>query len=984
MLLALGATTARADWPINNDNNEKVTQGPDPYNGFDILVGQGPETTFPPIILANDFQCFKTGQITDIHLWTSWFGLDSATTIPPIPITLGIWSDVPATNGPGGTVSNSHPGQLLWTNTFLPGQYKVRPWATAYEPFWDPDPAPQGIILGPDFQIWQYNFYPPAANTFTQTGSVTAPITYWLSMSVSNVQTTGAPKFFGWKTSTNVVLDNSVFGHLDAAGNPVGDWQELLAPASPVSRSLDLSFVLTTSEVITNPLPPPPITNKWVQFPNTNGFDINAIAPYIVADDFKCTNSSPITNVQIWASFQNDQPPDPTMGFILGIWSDVLAPPSFTGANPGYSRPGRLLCSNIFGPNEYTFTPAGTGNEFFYDPASGSVTHESQIWLYNFDLKTPCCQQGSTNSPMTYWLSITALPAGTTLPSFGWKTTTNHYRDDAVFGRPDAAGNIFWQELFDPIQTAAKVSLELAFVINNGPPNPDCEPNLHCKWKEAPDTTPNGMDVLATSTNVLGDDYLCVKPGLISGITVFGSWLDDNVDSNAVFQLSLWTDVQGVPGTQTNYSHPGIPLCTTLFNPPQTKGTWLDRYQYRLYKDNLTESFFSPDLGTSGFLGNDSKIWRYDFYPNQFGASCWRQFGSPFNQGNTYWIVLSYLPPTGTANQFGWKTALTHVKDDAVFGHIDPTTNLPLGDWKDLHDPRSSTLPSKDLAFRVCDFPVTSKNADIVNTTGAAVDGIQVIVPGQKIITAHYDGVPAWTFQPPVWAGGNTILQWSGQTIPAGGTTHVGWEYAGAGVKCLSINWTIGNVVIQPPVPEVNFVGLNNIGSLVLLNDIAQIPLGVSGGMVEFHSDAVSLDQMNPNGNRQDTLLATAPLQLPPDKMMPGGAMLIPMPTNAPAGARYAMFMINLADPTTDFILLPLDTALQPVIDSVSLDGSSIDLTFSSAAGRSYRVQYKTDLTVSGWTDSALGDIYADSAETSASVPLNGAQSYYRVELLPQ
>ena len=129
-------------------------------------------------------------------------------------------------------------------------------------------------------------------------------------------------------------------------------------------------------------------------------------------------------------------------------------------------------------------------------------------------------------------------------------------------------------------------------------------------------------------------------------------------------------------------------------------------------------------------------------------------------------------------------------------------------------------------------------------------------------------------------------------------------------------------------------------------------------------------------------------LSAPSDKIMPGGAMLIPIP-QAPAGARYVMFMINLSDPaptpsTTDFILLPLDGELQPVIDSVALAGSSISLTFSSTPERSYHVQYKTDLSASGWSDSALGDIVADTSETTVMVPLTGSQSFYRVALLPQ
>jgi len=502
---------------------------------------------------------------------------------------------------------------------------------------------------------------------------------------------------------------------------------------------------------------------------------------------------------------------------------------------------------------------------------------------------------------------------------------------------------------------------------------------------QPPATSTNGMDVLATSTNMMGDDFLCRIPGQISGITVWGSWKNDSRDTNAIFQLSLWDDVQGVPGTQTNYSHPGKQLCVTTFYPPQTPGTWIDRYQYSLYAANLAEAFYNPDLGAAGFIGNDTQIWRYDFYPNQFAASCWKQFGSPLNGGLTYWVVLSYIPPAGTANQyqFGWKTSITHNKDDAVYGHMN-VNNLPLQDWKDLHDPRTGI--SKDLSFALWNYPIASVNKDLFNTTTMAVNGVQVVIPGYHVITAHYDG--SWPNPLQVSQNlGDTVLRWSGQTINPGGFTHIGWEYAGPKVAASSINWMIGNVVLQPPIVQANFVGLSSATMLAVLNDIAMKPIAVlSNSMVEFHSDAVSLDQMNSTSQRSP--ISSAMLGVPSDPITPGGAALIPIP-QAPAGARYVMFMINLSDPeptpsTTDFVLLPLDSELQPLIDSVGVAGNSISLSFSSTPERAYNVQYKTDLKASVWSDSGLGDIFADTAETTVIVPLTGSQSFYRVALIPQ
>jgi hypothetical protein len=986
-LLALGAFVTRADWPDHNTNVTKWAEFPDRYTGFDVLAGQpppGPTGLSPFVILADDFKCTRTGPITDIHLWTSWLGLGAATASPPpIPITLAFWSDVPAVTNADGNVIPSHPGNMLWSQTFIPGQYIIRPWSSAQEQFWNPDPFPQGEILGPDYLIWQYNFYPDPAKLFTQTGTLKDPIIYWLSMTSGNPsQPDTSNRFFGWKTSTNQLGDNAVFGHLDATGNPLGDWNELLSPTTP-TRSLDLSFVLTTPDEQPPPPPPPLLTNKWVQYPTLlRGYDINASAPFLAADDFKCTNAGPVTNIQVWASWRDDAAPDPNTRFILSIWSDVPA-----GTTGGFSHPGRVLWSEPFVPGQYFFKEAGVGDEMFYDPATGQLTAETRIWLYNFTPKSPWCQKGSVNSPVTYWLSVQAITAAGTPSQFGWKTSTNHWNDDAVFGRLTSTGTYAWKELVDPLTTAALVSLDLAFRIDSGPPGPDCEPTVHRKWFQPPNTSDTGLDVLATAPEVLGDDFLCRAEGPISGITIWGSWLNDKVDSNAVFQVSLWTDVPADPAGP-NYSHPGSLLCRSTFYPPKTVGTSLERYNYSLFQDGVHERFYNPDIpGPGGFMGNDTQIWRYDFYPFQFPNSCWHQFGSPLTgAGKVYWIVVTYLPSAGTeGNLFGWKTSVTHRMDDAVYGHLDPN-NTPLGDWKDLHDP--VTGQSLDQAFALWQFPVTGINKDLVNHTQFPASGIQLVVAGYHIVTWHYDGAPPWPDFQVSQSGGNTVLQWSGQTVPPGGITHIGFEM-GSSAKpvILSINWLVGGAAIQPPIPQANFHWLNSGLTLAVLNSIALAPISLTGGMVEYYAMPPGLDQMIRDGQREP--LERMQLAIPREPIMEGGVLLLNVPPGPP-NANYAMFMLNLADSagsptTTDFLLLPLDSALQPTIDSVALGDAGLNLNWSSVPGRTYRLQYRPDFEPrSSWSDSGMGDINAEGPDTSLTVPIMGTQGFYRVYLVPE
>ena len=99
-LMLLAVRPAQADWP--NNNPTKYYQPPDLTDvGYNVLAAQPPAGTGQglPLILADDFPCQQTGPITDIHIWASWLGDAATTPIPPVPITLGIWSDVPATGG---------------------------------------------------------------------------------------------------------------------------------------------------------------------------------------------------------------------------------------------------------------------------------------------------------------------------------------------------------------------------------------------------------------------------------------------------------------------------------------------------------------------------------------------------------------------------------------------------------------------------------------------------------------------------------------------------------------------------------------------------------------------------------------------------------------------------------------------------------------------------------------------------------------------
>ena len=79
---------------------------------------------------------------------------------------------------------------------------------------------------------------------------------------------------------------------------------------------------------------------KWVQMPDLqNGMDVydtfSPLLPYnkILADDFKCTQTGPITSIHIWGSWLNDRAPRDASGTPIPPVFGLLRQPAWTGSS---------------------------------------------------------------------------------------------------------------------------------------------------------------------------------------------------------------------------------------------------------------------------------------------------------------------------------------------------------------------------------------------------------------------------------------------------------------------------------------------------------------------------------------------------------------------------------------------------------------------------------------------------------------------------
>lgn len=221
---------------------------------------------------------------------------------------------------------------------------------------------------------------------------------------------------------------------------------------------------------------------KWVQLPDLDptGIDVLATSPMVLADDFLCTSTGPITDIHIWGSWYNDLLPKNVTGapdstqvaFRLTIYSDVPENTSPTG----YSTPGTPLWEKYFNPGEFqTRLYASDLIEGWYDPETGfyNPQGDTQVWQYNFylDPRNAFQQLGTDTTPIVYWLGVEAFPVfdiktQESEPLFGWKTSTDHWNDDAVWGVPGS----LWQEMLYPDgHDKEGLSIDLAFVITPEP-----------------------------------------------------------------------------------------------------------------------------------------------------------------------------------------------------------------------------------------------------------------------------------------------------------------------------------------------------------------------------------------------------------------------------------------------------------------------------------------------------------------------------------
>lgn len=435
-------------------------------------------------IIADDFICRANDRIVTITIWGAFKG----DVVGTPSFELSFWHDIPAESAPFG---HSVPGAMAWTKTFSPSEYSVVLETTLTDWWWDPDapvgPSNPSLSTGTT-QDFKYTFDIDLDQAFLQTGESETPVTYWLS-----VRAIGASYEFGWKTRLfgENFNDNAVFAETTV---PVpASWAEFTYPTGHpgAGAPLDMAFMLesstdqpTTLPPTTTPpttAPPPPFGKDYVQLPDIanpttpTGMDIKCSdltlvgdsEPVIVADEWLCPGSGPITNITIWMSRLDDAEPTVIVSIELSIHSNVL------DGGSGFPVPGPVAWTKTFSAAEFTRSPFAvvSNGEWWLGLPSGSPIHPGDTVVELVDFPVPFGEEFVQVFGETYWLSVRIhVASGSPTTQAGWKTRDpgdGFSGEFAVWalsaGAPTPGG---WTPLLYPVtHPLATAPIDMSFVV---------------------------------------------------------------------------------------------------------------------------------------------------------------------------------------------------------------------------------------------------------------------------------------------------------------------------------------------------------------------------------------------------------------------------------------------------------------------------------------------------------------------------------------
>jgi hypothetical protein len=417
---------------------------------------------------------------------------------------------------------------------------------------------------------------------------------------------------------------------------------------------------------------------KWRQPPDMQfGVNIQSTEPQpLVADDWRCEDPRPVTDVHFWGSYIGWERiyPQPTMlppvvdGFWIRIYKDVPA-----GVDPHfpYSHPGELLFR-------------AEVKEFRQDYVA-SILHPDETFehkfYYSLDLPEPFDQEEGA----IYWISISAIMPDQPFP-WGWETSDCHWNDNAA---RFWLSNNHWEEITPLLlpdwyqQQYRTVDMAFELTVPYEPPPP---PKL-VKWQQRPDMV-HGINVVSTPDtdppNILNvaDDWLCLDGSPVSDLHFWGSYL-------------RWFDTEAVPMAPP----PGVERFRIQVYSDRPAGTTLDDYSrpdkllYEAWVDTFTESYVASIPVTWPPEAEFEHKFRYDIdLPRMF----WQR------RDRIYWLNIAAVP-RDSQYRWGWESSMDRWNDWAVEGFYNSPDDRF---WSPIVNPMTKEFTDMSFELTACQGPI--------------------------------------------------------------------------------------------------------------------------------------------------------------------------------------------------------------------------------------------------------------------------------------
>ena len=273
-----------------------------------------------------------------------------------------------------------------------------------------------------------------------------------------------------------------------APGGVSGLWNYwhwmMISPNTTINKGVYLKWSQPPIAVDVND---PPIILGWDEYSDYN--DCN-----IVADDWLCQDSRPITDIHWWGSFigwnQPEPPPQMPSAFHIGIWTDV---PNPNELNPDeFSHPNTLVWENYCYDYKWNFAGYDHDPRQYPDgiPPDGTVIEpEDSCFQFNQFLSQDEWFYQETDEPngTVYWLSIAPIWDEEPQFAWGWKTRPHYWNDDAVVMQPrpwnpPVIGATMWNTgipiQFPPYPDPEGITFDMSFELTtNEPGTPSADLN---------------------------------------------------------------------------------------------------------------------------------------------------------------------------------------------------------------------------------------------------------------------------------------------------------------------------------------------------------------------------------------------------------------------------------------------------------------------------------------------------------------------------